>query len=99
MPRTRAAIAIGVNKTGGLQTLTSPAENAEEFGTWLREEGFCSVVVFNDKSGAFLAKDCGISDACCSLPTNKQQDGVRGSVIFPNDDVQRQSRAKARVSL
>jgi hypothetical protein len=35
-----------------------------------------------------------ISDACRSLPKTKQQESVRGSVIFPNEEIQRQYRPK-----
>lgn len=48
---------------------------------------------------AEIAKDCGIpnvvliSDACRSIPATPQQLRVRGSVVFPNEDIQRQ-RAK-----
>jgi Caspase domain len=48
---------------------------------------------------AEFAKDCGIpnvvmiSDACRSIPNTTQQMKVRGSIVFPNDEVQR-SRAK-----
>lgn len=47
------------------------------------------------EESASLAKDCGIpsviliSDACRSLPKTKQQESIRGSVIFPNEEVQR----------
>jgi hypothetical protein len=52
------------------------------------------------EESASLAKDCGIpsviliSDACRTLPKTKQQEAVRGSVIFPNEEVQRQFRPK-----
>jgi hypothetical protein len=159
MPKKRAAAIIGINKTGGLVPLQSPAENAEQLGLWLAQQpGFSAVKVFTDKNGpvtpqqiaafvnlivddqtydqlliyfsghglwknrnefwllsgapqnadaaisleesASLAKDCGIpsviliSDACRSLPKTKQQESIRGSVIFPNEEVQRQSRPK-----
>jgi hypothetical protein len=48
---------------------------------------------------AELAKDCGIpnvvliSDACRSIPNTPQKMRVRGTLVFPNEDVQR-SRAK-----
>jgi hypothetical protein len=48
---------------------------------------------------AEFAKDCGIpnvvmiSDACRSIPNTTQQMKVRGSIVFPNDEVPR-SRAK-----
>jgi caspase domain-containing protein len=48
---------------------------------------------------AEFAKDCGIpnvvmiSDACRVIPTTPRDLRVRGSIVFPNDDVQR-SRAK-----
>jgi Caspase domain len=48
---------------------------------------------------AEFAKDCGIpsvvmiSDACRSIPTSPKDLRVRGSIVFPNDDVAR-SRAK-----
>jgi Caspase domain len=159
MPKNRAAILIGVNRTGGMTPLNSAARNAQEVGNWLRQEGFTQVVTFTDDTGAvkikeikdtlkewvdaqiyeqlliyfsghglwknetelwllsdaprdadaainflesvLLAKDCGIpnvtmiSDACRTGPgNNKQLGAMRGSVIFPNDDVQRQRRAK-----
>jgi len=48
---------------------------------------------------AEFAKDCGIpsvvmiSDACRSIPANPKDLRVRGSIVFPNDDIAR-SRAK-----
>lgn len=56
------------------------------------------------EESASLAKDCGIasviliSDACRSLPKTKQQESVRGSVIFPNEEIQRQYRQDRQVS-
>ena len=40
MPRRRGAVVIGVNKTGGLPELESPATGAEAFANWLTVEGF-----------------------------------------------------------
>src|SRR5712671_1055123 len=156
MARRRGAVVIGVNKTGGLPALESPAAGAEAFADWLKSEGF-EVKTITDAAGpvgpqqianaieafvapgncqqlviyfsghgfwkndtelwlltdapadanaavswaetAEFAKDCGIpnvvliSDACRSIPNTPQKMKVRGTVVFPNEDVQR-SRAK-----
>ncbi|WP_253713394.1 caspase family protein [Bradyrhizobium sp. WD16] len=53
----------------------------------------------NWKETVDFAKDCGvpnvvlISDACRSIPTTPRAMRVRGSIVFPNDDVRR-NRAK-----
>lgn len=53
----------------------------------------------NWKETVEFAKDCGIpnvvliSDACRSVPTTPRAQRVRGSIVFPNDDIQR-NRAK-----
>jgi hypothetical protein len=48
--RKAAAVIIGVNKTGGLDPLKSPARGAEEVAHWLKTEGF-DVELLTDKDG------------------------------------------------
>jgi tetratricopeptide (TPR) repeat protein len=149
-PPRRAAVVIGVNKIGGVQSLRSPAATAQMFGDWLKSEGF-EVATITDVSVritplvisdailkftnseiyqqliiyfagyAFLkndtllwllsdapgdanaavswvetvefAKICGvpnvvlISDVCRLVPATPQQMRVRGSVVFPNSEI------------
>ncbi|MET4455578.1 caspase family protein [Bradyrhizobium sp. RT3b] len=153
MPRRRAAVVVGVNKTGGLPVLEGSVSGAESFGRWLTSEGFevrlitdaagpvtpnqiATAVEFFVKPGNVhqlviyfsghgywkndgelwllssapmdanaaiswietgeFAKDCGIpnvvlvSDACRSTPKSPQDLRVRGSIIFPNEGIQRE---------
>ncbi|MER8565085.1 caspase family protein [Mesorhizobium sp. M0924] len=48
MAKKRAAVVIGVNKTGELPTLQGSATGAEAVAAWLRKEGFDLVQVFTD---------------------------------------------------
>lgn len=48
MGKKRAAVVIGVNKTGELPTLQGSATGAEAVAAWLRKEGFDLVQVFTD---------------------------------------------------
>ena len=48
--RKAAAVVIGVNKTGGLDPLKSPARGAEEVAKWLKDDGF-EVDLLTDKDG------------------------------------------------
>jgi hypothetical protein len=50
MPRRRAAVVIGVNTTGGLQSLESAAANAVAVAQWLKGEAF-EVVTITDGPG------------------------------------------------
>ncbi|WFP94934.1 caspase family protein [Ensifer adhaerens] len=147
----RAAVIIGVDRTGELAVLEGCATGAEAVAKWLRDEGFDTIVLTdaNDKvvtaamvmeavstfvsaqtyhqlvlffSGhgywknetelwllsnapkdaneaiswmetAEFAKDCGIpnvvliSDACRTIPQTKSATRVRGSVVFPNENL------------
>jgi hypothetical protein len=68
-----------------LWLLTGAPEDANEAVNW--------------KETVDFAKDCGIpnvvliSDACRSLPNSPRASRVRGSIVFPNDDIKR-DRAK-----
>ena len=68
-----------------LWLLTGAPEDANEAVNW--------------KETVDFAKDCGIpnvvliSDACRSLPNSPRASRVRGSIVFPNDDIKRE-RAK-----
>jgi hypothetical protein len=47
----RAAILIGVDRTGGLPTLQDASRGARRFEAWAREQGFNAVEVFTDENG------------------------------------------------
>ena len=49
MGRKRAAVVIGVNRTGGLPPLQGCAKGAHAVADWLRREGFDPVHVFTDE--------------------------------------------------
>jgi hypothetical protein len=53
---TRAAVVIGVNKSGDLPTLNAAAAGAQEMARWLREEGF-EVKELTDVEGPVTASD------------------------------------------
>lgn len=48
MGKKRAAVVIGVNKTGELPTLEGSAAGAEAVAEWLKKEGFDPVQIFTD---------------------------------------------------
>jgi hypothetical protein len=50
MPRRRAAVVIGVNRTGGLPVLESAAAGASDVEGWLKAEGF-DVTAITDALG------------------------------------------------
>ena len=146
----RAAIVIGVNKTGKLPVLRSAASGAKRFGDWLAGEGFYVHVFVDDQNSVKarpifekimrlvekgtldqlvvyfsghgflrgyseywmlseaplnpneaisvresieLARRCGIpnvifvSDACRSAPQSIDAASVKGSLIFPSNEV------------
>ena len=54
MAKKRCAVVIGVNKTGELDPLESPVEGAEEFGAFLKAEGFETKII-TDRNGPVKA--------------------------------------------
>lgn len=62
----RAAVVIGVNQTGGLVKLQSPADGAREVAAWLRGEGF-DVTCLTDRDGPVGAAD--VEDAIAAFVT------------------------------
>ena len=50
----RAALVIGVSKTGDLPVLNAPARSASDVGSWLRTEGY-DVVLLTDEAGPINA--------------------------------------------
>ncbi|MBI4220125.1 MAG: caspase family protein [Chloroflexi bacterium] len=147
----RAAVVIGVNRTGKLPALRAAVSGAKKFGHWLKQEGFDVNLLVDDKKPVTLARISGqiselvrrgtlrqlviffsghgflnvgrdetwllsnapldaneainvaenvvlaresgipsvvmISDACRSTPESIQSSRVRGSLIFPNEEV------------
>src|SRR5262245_30483197 len=51
MPRKRAAVVIGVKKTGGLPVLESSVSGAEAFASWLSDEEGFKVAKVTDATG------------------------------------------------
>lgn len=51
---TRAAILIGVNRTGGLPALNDAARSARRMATWARSQDFVFVEAFADDQGASI---------------------------------------------
>lgn len=62
----RAAVVIGVNETGGLGKLSSPADGAREVAEWLRGEGF-DVTCLTDEDAPVGAGD--VEDAIAAFVT------------------------------
>jgi hypothetical protein len=73
----RAAVIIGVNKTGDLPVLNAAASGAREFAQWASTQGF-DVNLLTDENG----KSVGISDIKNAIRTFVQQGTFTQLVIF-----------------
>src|SRR5689334_11601306 len=74
---TRAAVAIGVDRTGGLQPLQAAARGAEDVADWLRREGY-DVTCLTDLRGDPVR----LSDVAAAVTTYVELGTVEKLVVY-----------------